>query len=371
MFKYILISILYWVSIFNSLANTQIEINIPQGCSVALLRMLGMNVGEIFLDENINHSSDIGENVDDEFKRAMVLMCQRLKSGDRRISIEILRKLSREGHLNSKFTLTIYELLGDHISKNVNNGLLRMEELMSDGYGLAAAHFAAMSVRSDVGEVDYKKAAEYYEKAIRLGEVHSYFYLGMLYEKGYLGKRNIIKAKELYLLGSKKGGRDSSWRLFHFFDDNSLQKGLNLNAQKYLDISINQGHYIARFYKGHLHRLKSTEADKIKSSKMFKVGVCKDWYGVAMAQILEDIASDQSKPRDLTLLRALIIAVLKSGFLPSTEIDVQLFKDNLKIFEGLIKVESQKVNEKNDIDAWKKIHHLFYIKKFCSQSVIE
>lgn len=69
----------------------------------------------------------------------------------------------------------------------------------------AMYNIGVMHYTGELGEVDYKAAAEWYEKAADLGLMEAQYELGFMYDQGQGVNRDFKKAMELYRLAAKQG----------------------------------------------------------------------------------------------------------------------------------------------------------------------
>lgn len=69
----------------------------------------------------------------------------------------------------------------------------------------AMYNIGVMHYTGELGKVDYKAAAEWYEKAANLGLMEAQYDLGFMYDQGQGLKKDFKKAMELYKLAAKQG----------------------------------------------------------------------------------------------------------------------------------------------------------------------
>lgn len=75
-------------------------------------------------------------------------------------------------------------------------------------------------------KIDHIKGREYFEKAYKLGDPESLFYLGILYENGIGVNESFDKAREYYEKGSEQG------------DISSIRALANLNSKCYESLKV-------------------------------------------------------------------------------------------------------------------------------------
>lgn len=82
-------------------------------------------------------------------------------------------------------------------------GYIRKAKNNKDTY--AMYNIGVMHYTGELGKVDYKVAAEWYEKAANLGLMQAQYDLGFMYDQGKGVRQDFKKAMELYRLAEKQG----------------------------------------------------------------------------------------------------------------------------------------------------------------------
>lgn len=131
-------------------------------------------------------------------------------------ALELYEKSGENGNLES---LHRAGMIYSEVNSKSEPTVYYLTKACVGGYGPALRDYGNILMRSSV-EAEKKKSREYLSRAYELNTPGSEFGLGICYEEGIGGEVDMMKARELFKVGSENGNTDS----MYFYAD-FLRKG--------------------------------------------------------------------------------------------------------------------------------------------------
>ena len=167
--------------------------------------------------------------------------------------------------------------------------------------------------------LNYQRAFEYFSQAAEMGYAEAMNYLGVIYDKGQLGKRNITLALEWYKKAANAGSPFAMVTLAIYYNEGKVlprspEKALALYKKAYsVDQNPHAGYYIACEL---MEEKKYIEAAKLFKQSGEKGNIPEAWHNLAYLIANHGIRLD--KGADPRLQAALMYEkAAKLGYTPS------------------------------------------------------
>jgi len=120
-------------------------------------------------------------------------------------TVKSLQDLSKLGFPPAMHLVGVWEISGDHISKDPNDGLMLVQRAAAKNYGPALYEIAIRQIEGRDVTKDGAKGLETMRQASVLGSQQAQFYLGNLYETGSGVSREPDRARRYFRLCAARG----------------------------------------------------------------------------------------------------------------------------------------------------------------------
>jgi TonB family protein len=128
-------------------------------------------------------------------------------------AVKSVQDLSRQRYQAAMYTLGVWEVAGDHVTKDPVDGLALIQKAAAKNYGPALYEIAIRQIDGRDLPADEQKGLETMRHASLLGSTRAQFYLGNRYEKGSGVPREPDRARRYFRLCAAQGVSMCQYRL--------------------------------------------------------------------------------------------------------------------------------------------------------------
>ena len=151
------------------------------------------------------------------------------------------KQVAKKGYASAQFNVANSYYKGIGVEKNIDKAIIWYEKAGNQGLVRATYNLA---IAFDVDKKDYEKSFIWYEKSAKLGHGASQITLANMYATGRGTKKDIIKAKEWFLIAVKANVFGSKDHLAQFLENNKQYKeAIELYTQ-----AANDGSFLAQYH---------------------------------------------------------------------------------------------------------------------------